>query len=632
MLTFSPALGSTTTLLVPPVPSHAPARPLVVYFKAAFDSLDLYLKARAEGARVELWTNLPLSGRPAGEWYATAFTELELTQSDDVAVEESGTHEYLLRLRATLQDQVGSRFEFTYRLAYPSGRIQWLGEHGNNGVVVVKQGLAGIDLTGRWDVGIDGAYHIDSSPVVCAVGRVSQVADWAVWAWDAQGVPTRVGDGLAVTSNALILLPRRPNGGTSALESVALVGNKSARLHLSSEGTLSVQSPGVIGRVSLSVLEHSFDLLEEALSAYSGTVASHNSASLAVATRHPNAALPLHLLVLPNSDATPESVSIPLHVLQPLVADIRGKTGLVLFSPETRKLQALRGPLSGDEKALVDGASGGRFVVCPVEVVLVDDKTWAFSLLTSSKSVSCTVDRPEHPLPTPPPSPPARGPSRAGSSPLCAIPAALPQVSAPPNVSQHRRRASLAFIRNFPARLLRAYVHTVFNVVFWFWNVFFRALIARFLGEGLPSRISGILGLALSKTSPQPRTPDQLSKSASEDERRQALSQTRPDRYARSLDTPSNSDFPAPHPKHASRRHQSHPLRAVTHIVLSAILESGSELPFLVLQGDFPKGLHAALDGKALPTPSAARAEDGIFLVEFAGLAAGGRLEVFFDL
>ncbi|KAI0724284.1 hypothetical protein C8T65DRAFT_626020 [Cerioporus squamosus] len=632
MLTFSPALGSTTTLEVPPVPSHARVHPLDVYFEATFDSLDSYLKARSEGARVELWTNLPIEGRSAGDWNAAAF-ELDPNQSDDAAMEESGTsgpHIAYLRLRALLHNHVASRFDFTYRVVYPSGRVQWLGEHGNNGVVTVKQGLAGIDLTGGWDVGTDGAYHLDSSLVEDAVGRVLQVADWAVWAWDASGVPRRVEDGGGATSNAFILLPRNIHRGTSPPRPVAFVGNKSTRLHLSSDGTLSVPSPGATGRVSSAVLENSFDLLNEALSAYGGTVLPHNSAFLAIATHHTIAALPLHLLILPNSDATLESVSIPLQMLQPLVADTRGKTGLVFFSPETRMLQILRGPFLGDERGtLVVSALGDRFVVSPMEVVLADDRTWVFNLLTPSKSVSYTVDRPQHPLPTPPPSPPAREPSRAGSSPTSPVPAALPQVNAPPHRPQHRRRASLALIRNLPTRLLRVYVHTVFNVIFWFWNVFFRALVARFLGEGLPRRISGILGLALSKTSPRARSPEQLPKSELGGK---GPHEGRPEHHARSLDTPATADLPAPHPKHASPRHQSHPAQKVPQIVLSAILEGESEFPFLVLQGDAPKGLHAALDGKALPTPSAVCAGDNSFLVELAGLAGGGRLEVFLDV
>ncbi|RPD63219.1 hypothetical protein L227DRAFT_573050 [Lentinus tigrinus ALCF2SS1-6] len=628
MLTFSPALGSTTTLDVPPIPSHGRGRSPVVYFKATFDSPESFAKAKSDGARVELWTNLPIEGSPAGEWKAVAFTELDHARSDDATAGEFGTLEdrtIYLRLRAPLQDQVGARFDFTYRLLYPSGHVQWLGEHDNNGVVAVKQGLPGIDLMGGWDVGSDGAYHLGSSVVEGAVGGVLQVADWAVWTWNTAGIPTCLQDGEAVTSNALVLLPRRPTCGISVPGPVALMGDKSTRLHLSSDGTLSIQPSGATGSISASDLEYSSELLQEALSAYGGTILLHNSAFLVIAT-HRTTALPLHLLVVPSLDATQDSVSLPWQTLQPLLSNAPGKIGLVLFSPRTSKLQIVRGPVLGDDSgALVVGFLGDAFVVSPVEIVSADEKTWLLGLLAPTNSVSWTIERPRHPLPTPPPSPPAREPSRPNSPPIAPVP------SVPPQQPQHCRRASLTLVRNLPARLLRAYVHAVFNVIFWFWNVFFRALVVRVIGERFPRRISDILGLVLSKTTSPAPSPDQRLKSAPEDKGRNAL-QDHAERHGRELGTPSASNLPAPKPKHVPPRHQSHPMQIVSHVVFSAILEGRSELPFLVLQGDLPKGLHATLDGKALPTPTAVRSGDGIFLVKFAGLTGGGRLDVFLDL
>ena len=100
----------------------------------------------------------------------------------------------------------------------------------------------------------------------------------------------------------------------------------------------------------------------------------------------------------------------------------------------------------------------------------------------------------------------------------------------------------------------------------------------------------------------------------------------------RRTDTPSAAELIAPHPKHASPRHQSRPVQIVPHVVFSAILAGKSAVPLLALQGDLPKGLHASLDGRALPKPTPVQSDDGCHLIEIAGLTGGGRLEVFFDL
>ena len=321
-------------------------------------------------------------------------------------------------------------------------------------------------------------------------------------------------DAADVTSNALILLPRGVHRGTNAPRPLALMGDKVTHLHLSSDGTLSVQPSGASGRISFTVLEHTSHLLEEALSSYGGTVLPHNPAVFAVATHHANATLPAHLLILPIADACQGSVSIPLRMLQPLMSNEHGKAGLVFFSPDTRKLKIVRGPVSGDDfVTLTVDSLGDTLVVSPVEIVRADDKTWSLSLLAPTNSVSWTVEGPQHTLPTPPPSPPAREPLRPDSVPTSPIPSAAPQTGPLPQRPQHRRRGSLALARNIPARLLRAYIHAVFNVIFWFWNVFLRAVVVRLIGEGLPRRISDILGFALAKTSSRARSPGQLSKS-----------------------------------------------------------------------------------------------------------------------
>ena len=87
-----------------------------------------------------------------------------------------------LHLRGPFQDRVGLQFSFTYRLKFPSGRVEWLGEYGSNGLVTVQRGLPGIDLAGRWDAQEDGTYRIAPSRS-CELARLETPEDWTCWVW-----------------------------------------------------------------------------------------------------------------------------------------------------------------------------------------------------------------------------------------------------------------------------------------------------------------------------------------------------------------------------------------------------------------------------------------------------------------
>lgn len=194
-LTFSPALGRTTTVKVPPVSSHVSDEDAqVIRFEAAFDSHESYLRAKSDGVKVELWTDLPLvphGGSRAG-WAAVQFTDYEEDQDDDLfrtpVGQEGGDssrqdNKLLLLLRLPLQDHVGSRFQFTYRLVYPSGHIYWMGSHDSNGTIVVEQGLPGLTLAKGWDVGEDGRYHLTSCPDGGSMYQLETPEAWTLWAW-----------------------------------------------------------------------------------------------------------------------------------------------------------------------------------------------------------------------------------------------------------------------------------------------------------------------------------------------------------------------------------------------------------------------------------------------------------------
>ena len=202
-LTFSPDLGHTTKARVAPVPSHIDRASCIhtLLFKATFDSTQSYLRARSDRFRVELWTNFPVHGpaRHGGEWRAVRFTEPEPVQGTSASLSASAQSFSLLadtdadgkreentlylRLRASLQDHIGARFSYTFRLVHASGHVEWLGSHNNNGTIVVEQGLPGITLSKDWGVREDGMFALGEMLTGKPLVRLNRPKEWSGWVW-----------------------------------------------------------------------------------------------------------------------------------------------------------------------------------------------------------------------------------------------------------------------------------------------------------------------------------------------------------------------------------------------------------------------------------------------------------------
>lgn len=192
-LTFSPALGEQTFLKAAPLASGRPAAPQSILFRATFDSRESFLKAQADGVRVELWSDVPAEGRSRGQWGASQFKTLEPgnAQAEEtstflpMAVEEEDLPENTLfvHLRVPLGNYIDARFWFTYRLVHPSGEIQWLGEFGRNGELVIEKGLPGVDLREGWNIAEDGTYRTHAFPGERVLGHLTDPEAWVCWSW-----------------------------------------------------------------------------------------------------------------------------------------------------------------------------------------------------------------------------------------------------------------------------------------------------------------------------------------------------------------------------------------------------------------------------------------------------------------
>lgn len=194
-LTFSPALQEQTVLKAAPSASGSPAVTQSVLFKATFDSRESFLKAQADKVKVELWSDIPVAGRSLGHWGASQFEVLESSgaQVEEThrfsAGEEEGPQENTLyvHLRVPLNEYIGSRFAFTYRLVHPSGQVEWLGKFGRNGEILIEQGLPGVDLREGWNIAEDGTYRTHAFPGERVLGNLTDPEAWACWSWNPSG-------------------------------------------------------------------------------------------------------------------------------------------------------------------------------------------------------------------------------------------------------------------------------------------------------------------------------------------------------------------------------------------------------------------------------------------------------------
>ncbi|KAI0374441.1 hypothetical protein BV20DRAFT_1011471 [Pilatotrama ljubarskyi] len=670
-LTFSPALGQETVLKVAPKASGS-ERPAAesVLFKATFDNRESLLEARADGIKVELWSDVPVGGRSYGEWGASRFGPLETestppqevptfslgdaSEDDDLSSENS----LYVRLRVPLHDHVGARFSFTYRLVYPSGEVRWLGEFGRNGELLVEQGLPGVDLREGWNISDDGTYRTHAFPGERVLGQLADPETWACWSWNPSSLPTYTGAREAREGLAMILSPQTYTRTVNVPRPLVFAASHSTKLKITAEGKIVLHSSSPFARVSFSVLEHSRELLDGVAALCHGEVLVFDDTSAVLSCRPADAEFPIHLVVLPMADQLGELALVPL-TYRALPKEASGwDAGFVLSSPDMRVVKSVpASALQADPFALV-GTSGYQLLLAPVHELSVDAGVMGAALLTPHKNLTLKIDRSvAQTLPTPPPSPPrssapmpasAAGEPRPSSSPS-------PKSSAPPwvskgrrtEVSQGRRRpASLALIPYQSPHLLRRYLHIILNIVFWFWSTFVRALAVRLVGESATRRISGLLGLALVKTAPPaPPRPTAGNRVKAHGERRTEIGEPVAEDTASASDLlvavpeeESRPDIVAPSPQNAQdaprETQDSQASQPSPRIVLSAVVPSQcSEGPVVLLKGrNAIKDLRATVDGKPIPSQDAKTVTDETRLLMFDALEAGGELEISFGL
>lgn len=201
-LSFEPAICQLAPLVLPIQSGDYDLR-----FKATFDSRAAYEQARRDGTRVEMWTDLPIAGTAyEGGWRALVFQyedgELLIDeaakQDESVLIISSGSkktekkraEETSVYLSVRLSSEnitpafpgADVKFSFTYRVVWPSGNVQWLGEYGRNGVFLVRRGETRLHYSRV--VSCEDGLEVVSSGVGPSeeVARLSNEFVWESWA------------------------------------------------------------------------------------------------------------------------------------------------------------------------------------------------------------------------------------------------------------------------------------------------------------------------------------------------------------------------------------------------------------------------------------------------------------------
>ncbi|KAI0670165.1 hypothetical protein C8Q78DRAFT_975880 [Trametes maxima] len=669
-LTFSPALGEQTVLRAAPAASGRSASQSILFI-ATFDSRESLQEAQRDGIKVEVWSDVPAGGRLPGEWGAMQFGTLEPgsvlrpqvtgTFALQDTKEEGGLAEdgsLYVHLKVPLSDRVGARFSFTYRLVYPSGHVQWLGEFGKNGELVVERGLPGVDLREGWNISDDGTYRTHAFPGDRVLGHLTDPEAWSCWLWKESSIPAFSGTVSGTEGQAMVLLPQPNLREVNVSRPLVFVASDSATLRITEQGKIILRSSSPFARVAFSVLEHSRELLKGITALCSGEVLALDDVSAVLSCRPAGADLPIHLIVLPAADNVGKRPAIPLWP-SALPKEAAGWDGLALSFPDLGTPKFISGPVAGREQLAVLGTSGGELILAPVHTVDVGAGKWEAALLSPHKEPFVKVVRavPET-LPTPPPSPPlsrASPPQPITPTPRDEIPAPYPGIAASatpsPPTSIYRRRERVSQLRRAPPssaliphrspHTLRRYLHMLLNVVLWLWSVFVKALATRVVGESLTRRISGLIGLALLKTTPPP------SPRTDSDDRVEAREEAG-EEPMRTPDTIDANGIPGvsmkeadespivsiPSPQYAVRPvREPQGVTSPPHVSLAAIVPfQPLESLTLFLKGCGPlKEVHAKMGGKPGPQPTSTNFDDGLRLT-FEGIEEGGPLEVTINL
>jgi hypothetical protein len=204
-IVFNPPLDTATVLAIPP--SYQDGAELDVCFTATFDSVDELAKLEHDNVQIELWSNIPVSGRPVGDWGALKFCKTysldgittstvnrgaQVLRLSPLNAPSPDAHDpFVLQLAFTTQVPTGAtQYKYTYRLIHPDGSTEWLGQYGRDGVLLIERADPRITPapTMDWTYGSGQAsLQLPQETSEVEVAQLNTDLDWSSWVVDSNG-------------------------------------------------------------------------------------------------------------------------------------------------------------------------------------------------------------------------------------------------------------------------------------------------------------------------------------------------------------------------------------------------------------------------------------------------------------
>lgn len=134
---FSPALGETVLLSA----GRTRRSTIRLHFTATVKTLADYEQVASGRVRLQVWSDIPGSGRSAGEWGETEFKPVTLPPSVNefsLLSADSQPETTTLGLDFSVPASHGQHFSFTYRMVHADGEVKWLGHYGQNGALLLN--------------------------------------------------------------------------------------------------------------------------------------------------------------------------------------------------------------------------------------------------------------------------------------------------------------------------------------------------------------------------------------------------------------------------------------------------------------------------------------------------------------
>lgn len=166
MITFNPPLDQTTILNIPFHAGH-----LTFIATVTNGQLD----ARST---IQIWSDIPDNSQPSvdrkqQEWSPRSFQFCQNTSAAELSIPFP---DFIHPSR--------SQFSFTYRILHPDGRIQWLGDFGKNGSLIVNRYDDRLVLFGDWSTDNLG-YLFTAKSAIKAPLQAFSLSDKIQWrCWD----------------------------------------------------------------------------------------------------------------------------------------------------------------------------------------------------------------------------------------------------------------------------------------------------------------------------------------------------------------------------------------------------------------------------------------------------------------